>query len=123
MGLNEVFKKVSVIHSESVELESQEITLASLPRVNTLNDAALKFNEKITSASNNVKQAIVDLNNLLSQSINNFNKVVYEVDDIEKATKELGLPLPNEAKVARDAAKKEITQQTQLKNKVSSFKL
>ena len=105
------------------KLASHKADLASLPRVNVLNDAAFKFKDKTTNASNNVKQALVDLNNLLSQSINNFNKVVAEVDAVEEAAKELGFPLPNEAKTARDSAKMEISQQTQLKNKVSSFKL
>jgi DNA anti-recombination protein RmuC len=105
------------------KLASHIVELASLPRMAALKDAALKFKDKTLTANNNVKQAIVDLNNLLSQSINNFNKVVAEVDGIEEAVKELGVPLPNEAKAARDAAKAEISQQNELKKKVSSIKL
>jgi DNA anti-recombination protein RmuC len=105
------------------DLAKHEVELASLPRIAALKDAALKFKDKTVTANNNVKQAIVDLNNLLSQSINNFNKVVAEVDGIEEAVKELGVPLPNEAKAARDAAKAEISQQNELKKKVSSIKL
>jgi len=105
------------------KLATHIVELASLPRMAALKDAALKFKDKTLTANNNVKQAIVDLNNLLSQSINNFNKVVAEVDGIEEAVKELGVPLPNEAKAARDAAKAEISQQNELKKKVSSIKL
>ena len=123
MGLNEVFKKVADIKSESVELAKHEIELASLGRVTVLNDAALKFRDRTTTSLNNAKQSLADLNNLLSQSINNFNKVLAEVDAVEKAAKDLGFPLPNEASKARDLAKMEIGQQNELKKKVSSIKL
>jgi len=105
------------------KLASHIVELASLPRMIALKDAALKFKDKTVTANNNVKQAIVDLNNLLSQSINNFNKVVAEADELENAVKELGIALPNEAKAARDTAKAEISQQNELKKKVSSIKL
>lgn len=122
MGLNEVFKKVSAIN-EVTELAKHEVELASLGRVTVLNDAALKFRDRTTTSLNNAKQSLADLNNLLSQSINNFNKVLAEVDAVEKAAKDLGFPLPNEASKARDLAKMEISQQTELKKKVSSIKL
>lgn len=123
MGLNEVFKKVSDIKPETTELSKHEIELASLGRVNVLNDAALKFNDRTTASINNAKQSLVDLNNLLSQSINNFLKVVTEVDAVEKAAKDLGFPLPAEASKARDIAKMQMNQQSDLKKKVSSIKL
>ena len=122
MGLNEVFKKVAAIN-EVTELAKHEVDLASLGRVTVLNNAALKFRDKTATSINNAKQSLVDLNNLLSQSINNFNKVLAEVDAVEKAAKDLGFPLPNEASKARDLAKMEIAQQTELKKKVSSIKL
>jgi DNA anti-recombination protein RmuC len=111
------------LFKEETQLASHEIELASVGRVKVLNDAALKFKEKTAAADNKAKQALVDLNNLLSQGINNFVKIVTEVDELEVSAKELGIALPNEVKVARDSAKKEIAEQTQLKNKVSSIKL
>ena len=121
--MNTMKSVYSKLFKEETQLASHEVELASLQRVITLDDAALKFRDKTTASNNKAKQALVDLNNLLSQSINNFNKVVAEVDELEKSAKDLGIPLPNEARVARDSAKREITQQTELKNKVSSIKL
>jgi predicted phage-related endonuclease len=111
------------LFKEETQLSSHEIELASVGRVKVLSDAALKFNDKTVAANNKAKQAIVDLNNLLSQGIANYVKVVTEVDELEVSAKDLGIQLPNEVKVARDAAKREIAQQTELKNKVSSIKL
>ena len=114
---NKLFKE------ETTNLSSHEIALASVGRVKVLSDAAIKFKDKTVAANNKVKQDLADLNNLLSQGIADFVKVVREVDELEIAAKELGITLPNEVKVSRDFAKKEITEQTQLKNKVSSIKL
>ena len=114
---NKLFKE------ETTNLSSHEIALASVGRVKVLSDAAVKFKDKTVAANNKVKQDLADLNNLLSQGIANFTKVVSEVDELENAAKDLGIPLPNEVKVSRDFAKREIAEQTQLKNKVSSIKL
>jgi hypothetical protein len=122
MGLNEVFKKVSAIN-EVTELASEKVELASLPRLISLADAALKFRDKTKVSTDKAKQAIVDLNNILGQSINNYNKVVAEADELENAAKDLGIALPNEIKASRDSAKTEISLQTELRKKVSSIKL
>lgn len=114
---NKLFKE------ENTNLSSHEIALASVGRVKVLSDAAVKFKDKTVAANNKVKQDLADLNNILSQGIANYVKVVNEVDELENSAKDLGITLPNDAKVSRDIAKREIAEQTQLKNKVSSIKL
>lgn len=110
------------LFTEKVELAKHEVELASLQNVIKLDDAALKLKDKALTVTQKAKESLSIAISNSSQTITAFEKVIVEVDALEKSAKDLGIALPNEARLARESAKREISQFTELKNKVSSIK-
>lgn len=110
------------IQTNKVELGKHEVELATLQSIIKLDDAAFKLKDKSLAIVKKAKDALIDASNNTNNVISAFNKVISEVDAIEKQVKDLGLNLPNEARVARDSAVREISQFNEIKNKINSIK-
>ena len=123
MGLNEVFKKVSAIQPESVELESHQVELANLGEllkdfVNAVrvdkesSDAYLVLKTDIARA----KQKIQD-NSLVSE------RLLTKFAAFEKDAKALGLNLPPDVKANQDTIKKTINNYSRYLKNINAIKL
>jgi hypothetical protein len=110
------------VEATKVELGTHEVELATLQSIIKLDDAAFKLKDKSLAIVKKAKDALIDASNNTNNVISAFNKVISEVDAIEKQVKDLGLNLPNEARVARDSAVREISQFNEIKNKINSIK-
>jgi len=115
--------KADEIQGKKVELAKHEVELASIKNAFEFNSLAIKSKFKVDSELEKLTNLIVSLNSLISEPINNYLKVISEVDAVEKAAKDLGIELPNAAKLSRDKAEKEITQLNELKKRINSIKL
>ena len=118
--LNNVLSKIN--KADKTELAKHEVKLASLQNIIKLDDAALKLKDKALAIVKKAKDSLIDASNNTNNVISAFEKIIVEVDALEKSVKDLGVELPNEARIARDSAKREISQFSELKNKVSSIK-
>jgi hypothetical protein len=96
MGLNEVFKKVSAIQPESVELESHQVELGIAEDVKKAYTEAIAARKKSFDVMQKFKAdtafALKQLNDL--KAIN--ERAVPIFAKYEEAAKQLGLPLPSE---------------------------
>lgn len=117
--LNDIFKKIE----DKTELASQEVSLATYQSYVKLDDAALKSKDKSLAVVKKAKDSLIDASNNINATIIAFTNVISEIDALEKQAKDLGLPIPNDARVARDSAKRELSQFNELKTKVNSVKL
>lgn len=115
-----VYEKL--FRNNETQLATHEVELASLQNVTKLDDAAFKLKDKALILVQKAKESLSIAINNSGQTITAFEKVILEVDALEKSVKDLGVTLPNEARIARDSAKREVSQFTELKNKVSSIK-
>jgi hypothetical protein len=105
------------------ELSTQKVELANLQSVVKLDDTAFKIKDKALASAKKAQDFLIDVSNNSNAAISAFNAVIAEVDTLEKQAADLGLSLPNDARVARDSAKRELSQFTELKSKVSGIKL
>lgn len=122
-NLNTILNKLGKIEEiHETNLGKHEVELATLQSIIKLDDAAFKLKDKSLAIVKKAKDALIDASNNTNNVISAFNKVITEVDAIEKQVKDLGLNLPNEARVARDSAVREVSQFNELKNKINSIK-
>ena len=123
MGLNEVFKKVSAIHSESVELGSHDVELGllqdAMSLVNNADKARGAANKKVVIISQKVQEAVAALaeaNNVLTRANN-------ALDTLIKNTKSLGLDVsPQVLKAKETVVAKQATVTNQI-NKIQAIKV
>jgi len=111
---NKLFKKE--------ELATVKVELANLQSVIKLDDSAFKIKDKALSSSTKLKELIASVSANCKSAINAFELVIKEVDVLETQAKDLGLALPNDARIARDSAKRESMQFSELFKNVSSIK-
>jgi len=104
------------------KLANQKVELASLQGVIKLDDAAFKLKDKSLAVTQKVKESLSIAISNLGQTVSAFEKVIAEVNALEKSAKDLGIALPNDARISRDSASREISQNNDLKNKLSSLK-
>ena len=104
------------------ELASQKVDLANLQSVVKLEDNAFKLKEKALGSVKKVSELIATVKANTASASKAFELVINEVDALEIQAKELGLSLPNDARLARDSAKREATQFSELNNKINSVK-
>jgi uncharacterized tellurite resistance protein B-like protein len=113
-----VLKNLSKFES-NVELAEMKVDLATLQSIIKLDDTALKNKDKAMAAVKKANDALVNANNIVNVAIRSFQSVIDEGTALEKQAKDLGLSLPNEARVALASATREINQFQDLKNKLS----
>lgn len=105
------------------ELASNKLELASLQSVVKLEDSAFKLKEKALASAKKISELAATVRANTSSAVKAFESVITEVDALEVQAKELGLSLPNDARLARDSAKREAAQFTELNNKVNSINI
>lgn len=113
MGLNEVFKKVSAIHSESVELESHEVALATvfedvsgaLTEMRNLNIKSDQFKKAIDDKKMEVKKAQNAFKAHLDLIDFQIKLATSSSDRLKMEASKLGIPTPDLAKNAPKIAK------------------
>jgi hypothetical protein len=104
------------------ELASQKIELATLQSVTKLDDTAFKIKDKALASTSKLKEFIATASINSSEAVKAFELVIKEVDTLETQARDLGLGLPNDARIARDSAKRESSQFAQLNKSISSIK-
>lgn len=104
------------------DLATQKVELANLQSVVKLDDTAFKLKDKALASAAKAREFMASVSASSKSAINAFELVIKEVDALETQAKELGLSLPNDARLARDSAKREVMQFTDLYGKLSSIK-
>lgn len=94
------------------------VELASLQSVIKLDDMAFKAKDKSKALIKKAKDSKIDAINSINSSISIYEKVISEVTELQKQVKDLGVSLPNEARVALDSANREVGQLRELKNSI-----
>lgn len=103
------------------ELANHKVDLASLQSVNKLEDNAFKLKDKTLGSVKRLSELIATVKANTVSATKSFELVINEVDALEKQAKELGLSLPNDARLARDSAKREFMQFSELNKKINSL--
>ena len=118
MGLNEVFKKVSAIQTESVELASHQLELGLvedlaklLNRMKAIDGALMKSTQKSVNALSAFAKVQGDLKDAYStaqldskDAQSDIKEAVALIDKVAKQAKDLGLN-PNDVKGTQDIVK------------------
>ena len=91
MGLNEVFKKVSAIQPESVELASHEVELASLDMVKAMAQDGLALYKKGVSYAQEMEAFTKKSRVLNAEADALSNAIEKELKEFESQAKQLGL--------------------------------
>jgi hypothetical protein len=105
------------------ELASHNVELANLQSVVKLEDSAFKLKDKALASAKKISELAATVRANTSSTVKAFEAVINEVDALETQAKELGLSLPNDARLARDSAKREVAQFNELNNKVNSINI
>lgn len=95
MGLNEVFKKVSAIHSESVELESHKVALATPDDLEKKKMQAAKELDAASVLAKGIAAQIDKVINAYRQNAISCAEGLKIADDVNKQFKELNFPAPS----------------------------
>lgn len=94
MGLNEVFRKVSAIQPESVELVSHKIELTLVDDIQKMyNDAG----KELTTAANSSKKAIAAIDEVFTayrQNAVKSNEALKAIVELKTQAKNVGLDVP-----------------------------
>jgi len=107
---------------EQTQLASHEVELATVQSVDKLDVTALKLRDKSQANVKKAKDALINANNSIGETLAAFEKVVVEVDALEKQAKDLGLGLPTEARRAKDSAVREIGIYNSLRTAINAAK-
>jgi len=128
MGLNEVFKKVADIKSESVELAFHKIQLATLDQYNraVFGDETwvTELTDFVTKSNDLKKQLETRIDGGLyvgEGAVKEINKTIALEAPLQKAIKDLGLPEPPEFKKNQEKIRKIQSQVNDLIKKLKSI--
>jgi hypothetical protein len=108
MNGNSIMAKIAGIKNEATELSIHNIELATVQSIDKLDVNAFKLRDKSQVNVKKAKDALINASNAISDTISAFEKVVAEVDILEKQAKDLGIGLPTEARRSKDSAVREL---------------
>jgi len=120
--MNTMKSVYSKLFKEETQLAAHEVELATVQSVDKLDVAALKLRDKSQANVKKAKDALINANNSIGETLAAFEKVVVEVDTLEKQAKDLGLGLPTKARRAKDSAVREISIYNSLRTAINAAK-
>jgi hypothetical protein len=122
MGLNEVFKKVADIESNSTELASQKVDLATLDQLLTSYVNATKKEKESSDAFLILKTDVARAKQKIQDNLLISERTIQEFNQFEKDAKSLGLALPQDVQKNLDTLKKGVANYNRYLKSINSIK-